>query len=135
MKKLALLILPLALAALIVVGCGKIPSTGNTGGSSSACTTGQTVTMASVTFVQSCVNVKVNTPVTFDDPASSGGVHILCIGHNQACKAGATGPKDLVGSGFQIVQGQTHMVTFSAPGTYEVTCTVHPNMNVTVTVA
>ena len=136
MKKVALLLLPLALAAIIIVGCGKIPSTGVTpGGGSSACSTGQTVDMATASFVQSCVNAKVNVPFTFNDPASSGGVHIICTGKNQACKADANAPKDLEGSGFQIVQGQTKVVTFTKPGTYDITCTVHPNMNVTVTVA
>ncbi|HUY79443.1 MAG TPA: plastocyanin/azurin family copper-binding protein [Ktedonobacterales bacterium] len=135
MKKVVLLLVPLALAALIVVGCGKIPSTGITTGGGGGCSTGQTVDMASATFVQTCVNAKVNVPFTFNDPASSGGVHIICIGHDQACKAGATGPKDLLGNGFQIVQGQTKVVTFTTPGTYDITCTVHPNMNVTVTVS
>ena len=134
MKKVALLILPAALAILIITGCGKIPQTAGGGSTSGGCVTGQTVTMAAVTFAETCVNAKVNTPVIFNDPASSGGVHIICIGHNQACKAGATGPKDLLGSGFQIVQGQTHSVTFTTPGTYDITCVVHPNMNVTVTV-
>ncbi len=134
MKKVALLILPAALAILIITGCGKIPVTSGGGSTTGGCVTSQTVNMAAVTFVESCVNAKVNTPFTFNDPASSGGVHIICIGHNQACKAGATGPKDLLGNGFQIVQGQTHTVTFTTPGTYDITCVVHPNMNVTITV-
>ncbi len=133
MKKVVLLLLPVALAALIIVGCGKIPQTGGT--SSSTCVTQQKVDMASTTFVESCVNAQANVPFTFNDPASSGGVHIICVGHNQACKADANAPKDLQGTGFQIVQGQTKVVTFTKPGTYDITCTVHPNMNVTVIVA
>jgi len=134
MKKTVLVLLPVALAAFVIVGCGKIPSTGVTTGGG-GCTTGQTVDMGATTFVQSCVNAKVNVPFTFNDPASSGGVHIICTGKDQACKADANAPTDLEGNGFQIVQGQTKIVTFTKPGTYLITCTVHPNMNVTITVA
>ena len=30
--------------------------------------------------------------------------------------------------------GGTYSITFTAPGTYQVTCTVHPAMNMTITV-
>jgi plastocyanin len=134
-KKAALLLAPLALiVALSITACGKVPSSGNTSNSGNNCPASQTIGLATVNFAVQCVTVKANMPVTFNDPTSGGGVHIICIGHNGACQAGATGPKDLLGSGFTIQPGQTHQVTFTAAGTYQLACTVHPNMNMTVIV-
>ncbi|HLY29675.1 MAG TPA: plastocyanin/azurin family copper-binding protein [Ktedonobacterales bacterium] len=134
LKRTALLLAPLALiVAFSVSACGKVPSSGSTN-TGANCPSTQTIGLAQTDFAIHCVTVKANQAVTFNDPTSGGGVHIICIGHNGSCQAGATGPKDLLGSGFMIQPGHTHQVTFTTAGTYKLACTIHPNMNMTVTV-
>ncbi len=61
--------------------------------------------------------------------------HILCCGRNGKCAASQTvGPKELQGEGFQINAGQSQLVTFTTPGTYSITCSIHPSMQLTVVV-
>lgn len=139
MKRLAALMLPIALAGLLVLaGCGKSPqaNSGSTSGTSTGggCPTTTTVDLGATTFVQSCVTLSPGATLTFNDPTSSGGVHIICLGNQQKCNASAQGPSVLQGQGFEIQPGQTKTATFSTAGTYQVTCTVHPNMNLSVKV-
>ncbi len=140
MKKLLFAVVPLALMlALALSACGKRAADGGPGagtgtGTGSACTTTQTVSLGQVDFVDHCVTVSANQPVTFDDPASTGGIHIICTGQNAQCVADATAPKDLASPGFQIQPGQKHEVTFTQAGTYKIACTVHPAMNLTLIV-
>jgi plastocyanin len=129
MKKL---ILPAILIVLMALaGCGKggpVTSPGGGGGANE-------VDMASVTFVQSSITVKAGTAIKFNDPTATGALHILCFGHDQICKANAQGPTDLNASaGVTFNPGDSKSYTFATAGTYEVTCTVHPNMDVTITV-
>lgn len=133
MKKLGIMLLPLLLiAAIAASGCGKTPGTGNSGTPSGG---GSTVSMTSTNFVQQAITVKAGTAVQFTDPSDTGGVHILCFGHNQTCAKNANGPAELNDpKGVQFNNGDTKSYTFSTPGTYEVTCTIHANMNVTITV-
>jgi plastocyanin len=123
------LILPAVLIALLALaGCGKGGPTPPGGG-------GNEVDMASVTFVQSTLTVKAGTAVKFNDPTATGNLHILCFGNNQICKANAQGPADLnANAGVTFNAGDSKSYTFATAGTYEVTCTVHPNMDVTITV-
>ena len=133
MKKLGLFVAPMALLLVFsIAACGKTPGTG--GSSVPSCATGQTVGLAAVTFANTCQTVNANQPVTFNDPTSTGGIHIICSGQDQKCTNDTTFPKDLQGSGFTITPGQTHQVTFTKPGVYKITCSVHPNMNLTLTV-
>lgn len=142
MKKLLFAIVPLALVLTLALGaCGKKASDGgpgaNTGsntGSGSSCKTSQTVDLGQVDFVDHCVTVSANQAVTFNDPSSTGGIHIICTGENAQCAAAAGAPKDLDAPGFQIQPGQTHQVTFTTPGTYKIACTVHPAMNMQIIV-
>jgi plastocyanin len=60
--------------------------------------------------------------------------HILCLGSLGKCNASATGPQDLTGQGFIIEPGQSRDVRFDKAGTYSITCSLHPRMNVVVTV-
>ncbi len=63
---------------------------------------------------------------------SSGSTHILCIGENGACQSGAQGPSELTSAnGMQVDPGQTKQVKFDTAGTYKITCTIHPTMNMT----
>ena len=134
MKKLILPVAALALLAFVVAGCGKVVGTSTTTGGS-ACTGGK-IEMASADFVQHTCTIKAGDQITFVDPASTGNYHVLCFGHNQTCVANANGPAALNNSsGITMSAGDPNKsFTFATAGTYEVTCTVHANMNVMITV-
>ena len=131
MKKLALLVLPLLLlGALAASGCGKTPGGANTGPSGPV----DHVEMDATNFAVSAVTIKAGVPFKFVDPTDTGGLHIICTGHNGKCIANADAPTELADPGFTINPGDTKTVTFDKPGTYQVACTVHPDMNLTITV-
>ncbi len=142
MKKALFTFVPLALMlTLALVACGKPAADGGPGaggGSSSSggggCSTSQTIDLGQVNFVNTCATVSANQPVTFNDPTATGGIHIICTGSNAQCVADPNAPKELAAPGFQIQPGQTKVVTFTTPGTYHIACTVHPAMNLTLTV-
>ena len=122
-------ILPAAIVlALLVVGCGKTVA----GTSSTPTGGGNTISMTTDNFVQHTLTVKAGSTVHFSD--TNGGFHQICLGNDMKCDTAATGPSDLQGSGFSINPPQVKDVVFSTPGTYQITCSVHPNMNVTITV-
>ena len=137
MRKLVLPVIAVAALAMLFVGCGKSPGVGQatpTASSGGGGTAGA-VSMGPTTFVQTSVTAQVGKPVQFADPQGTGGFHILCLGHNQTCKSNPDGPAELnTPAGVTFNQGDTKSFTFTKAGTYEVTCTVHPNMNVTITV-
>lgn len=132
MKKAGVLLLPLLLIlALGFVACGKTSGTNRgTGGGSAS----NEVSMDATNFTTHAVTIKAGEAVHFNDPSDSGSTHIICAGDNMQCDNNANAPKDLQGSGFTIDAGQTKDVTFDKPGTYKITCTIHPDMNLTVTV-
>lgn len=133
MKKLGLVAIPIALlAVLILSGCGKTPGGGANKGPSIA---PDTVEMASTDFVNHTLTVTAGSTVHFTDPASTGGTHVLCLGHNETCNKGAPGPSKFSDPGVTVNPGDATLdVVFPTAGTYEITCTVHQNMNVTITV-
>jgi plastocyanin len=91
--------------------------------------------MGSVTFTTTALTVSAGTSVKFDNPTNGGGFHILCLGKDQKCAANPDGPAELNASGgVTFNQGDSKSYVFAKAGTYTVTCTVHPNMNVTITV-
>ena len=131
MKKLALLVLPLLLlGAIAAAGCGKTPGGTNTGPSGPV----DHVEMDATNFAVSAVTIKAGVPFKFVDPTDTGGLHIICTGHNGKCIANADAPSELADPGFTINPGDTKTVTFDKAGTYQVACTVHPDMNLTITV-
>ena len=131
MKKLALLVLPLLLlGAVAASGCGKTPGGTNTGPSGPV----DHVEMDATNFVVSAVTIKAGVPFKFVDPSDTGGLHIICAGHNGKCIANADAPSELADPSFTINPGDTKTVTFAKAGTYQVACTVHPDMNLTITV-
>ena len=121
-KRFTLLALPLLVAlSFLLAGCGS-PS-------------GTSVKMSIADFENTSYSAKVGEAVHFVNPAS-GALHVLCIGQGGACEAGASGPTELTrAEGFTIDPGQTKDITFAAAGTYKITCTVHPQMNTTITVS
>jgi plastocyanin len=115
------LFLLLALAA-----CGQGPTAANE------------VSMVGSDFTTTTVTIQAGEAVHFTDPIATGGMHILCLGANGTCDKSdksAQGPQALQGDGFTINAGDPPKdVTFGTPGAYKITCSIHPNMNLTVTV-
>ena len=131
MKRIGLAAIPVALLVVILAsGCGKVP-----GVHTSSTTSPNTVEMAATDFVQHAITVPAGTTVHFVDPSSTGGTHVLCYGHNETCNANAQGPSKFANPGVTVNPGDPTLdVAFPTAGTYEITCTVHQNMNVTITV-
>ena len=89
--------------------------------------------MGQASFVQTSRTISAGESLHFvDDP--SGAMHVLCIGKDGHCDPNAQGPQALTGQGFTIQPGQSQDVRFDTAGTYPITCTIHPNMNMLVTV-
>lgn len=127
----------IVIVAFALAGCGSSSSNaGNTGGGGSG--SGNTVTdsvqLTQTDFAQKQLTTKVGTSFKFVDPSDTGGYHIICTGNNGTCAANPDAPKDLAAPGFTIQAGQDQSVTFDKPGDYQLTCTVHPNMNLTLRV-
>jgi len=120
----------LLVVALTLISCGKPQGSGI--GSASVPAT--TVQLNTNNFVQTTRTIKAGQTLLFSDTVDGGGFHQICLGHNQMCDTQATGPSALMSPGFTIQSGKTMSVTFPTAGTYQITCTVHPNMNLTVVV-
>ena len=123
------LLLAVGLVTLVIVGiagCG-----GDTAG---AGTGSATITLGGSSFTgNTSVTVKAGESVTFDD--SSGGTHMLVTGTNGQFAAAAGAPSELSSAtGLALQAGDTKTITFATAGTYQITCTIHPSMQATVTV-
>ena len=93
------------------------------------------VSMSAGDFSTTSVTIKAGQTVHFTDPAGVGGPHTLCLGANGTCDSSANGPLSLTGDGFTMHSGDPAKdVTFDTPGTYKITCSIHPAMNLTVVV-
>jgi plastocyanin len=93
------------------------------------------VSMTGSDFSPTNVTITAGQAVHFTDPAGVGGTHIVCLGNEGSCDTSAQGPQALEGGGFTINVGDPPRdVTFMTPGTYQITCSIHPSMNLTVTV-
>ena len=91
--------------------------------------------MVTASFSTATITIHAGQAVHFTDPAGTGATHIICLGEDGTCAAVAQGPSDLQDPGFTINAGdQARDVTFSSPGTYKITCSIHPSMNLTVIV-
>jgi plastocyanin len=119
----------LVMVGLALFGCGKVQ--GVHAGPSVPATT---VQMATASFVQTTRTIKAGQALLFSDTVDGGGLHFICLGHNMQCDTSAKGPAALMGAGFQIAAGSTKSVTFPTASTYQITCSVHPNTNLTVIV-
>jgi plastocyanin len=81
------------------------------------------------------VTIKAGQAVLFDDPSGSGGTHDLVIGHNGQFSSMSGAPSELnSATGMLISPGQQQTIVFPSKGTFPITCTIHPSMQVTVTV-
>ena len=93
------------------------------------------VSMAESDFSATSVTIKAGQAVHFTDPAGVGATHIVCLGSDGNCDTTASGPQALESGGFTINAGDPPRdVTFPTAGTYKITCSIHPSMNLTVTV-
>jgi plastocyanin len=91
--------------------------------------------MAAFSFSHNSATVKAGQAVTFDDPASGGGVHNLVTGHNGSFTAEAGAPSQFAAAtGLSFSPGDSKSITFPTAGTYTITCTIHPSMEATITV-
>jgi plastocyanin len=121
MRKYAIGIAVIAMLAL--AACGGSSSSSNT------------VTMAASTFVTHSLTVKAGTTVTFNDPSGSGGFHKLYTGSNGTFHSQSGAPSDLdSATPVTFNPGDSKSYVFSTPGTYTITCQIHPSMLVTITV-
>ncbi len=59
---------------------------------------------------------------------------MLCLGSNQRCDLTAALPQGLISPGVRIVPGQAKDVVFDTYGTFTITSTAAPGLNLTVTV-
>jgi plastocyanin len=94
------------------------------------------VTVGISTFLQRQVTIRAGQSVRFVDPPSGGGVHFICVGERQRCQATPGTPAALANpNGLYIANGQAPIsVAFKTPGVYQVICTIHPEMVVSIVV-
>ena len=131
MKKLFMAFVLLCMTTVMLAACGgSSSSTSGTGSSSSA-----TVHMGQTNFDQSSVTISKGGTVTLVNDTSS--VHIIANGQ---WVNGVAQPKQEPGapkvSNVQFTTaGQSQTIgPFNTAGTFQIYCSVHPNMNLTVTV-
>jgi plastocyanin len=119
----ALLVLLALVPLLALAACGQSTTAPNE------------VSMVTADFSTTSITIKAGQAVHFTDPSGTGGVHTICLGTDGTCDTGRKGPQALQGLGFTINPGDPAKdVTFDTPGTYKVTCSIHPAMNLTVIV-
>jgi plastocyanin len=93
------------------------------------------VDMGIATFTQDGVTVKAGQAVHFVDPDYGGGVHVLCVGNDLKCVSQPGTPAALDGAdGVTFNPGDTRDIVFTTAGSYDVVCTIHPGMVVTIIV-
>lgn len=119
------------LATLAVAGCSGYG--GNGGGGTG---TRSTISMGGGSFDGgTTIAITAGQAVTFDDPASSGGTHHLVTGMHGQFAAVSGAPSEFASSaGIDFHPGDSKTITFGTPGTYPITCTIHPSMQATITV-
>lgn len=127
MKRTLMVLLPLLLTLALALGVAACGASANPNAPANE------VDMGGSNFFQTTRTISAGQSIHFVDE-QGGTTHILCIGHDGHCDAGGNGPQALLGQGFTIQPGQSRDVQFDAAGTYAITCTIHPSMNLTVTV-
>jgi plastocyanin len=128
MRRFTLVVGLVALLALSAAACGG--DSGSSGSGSGAAT----ITLDTSSFTGNTnVTIKAGEAVTFDD--SSGGTHMLVTGTNGQFTATTGAPSELSSStGLALQAGDKKTIAFPTAGTYQITCTIHPSMQATITV-
>lgn len=121
----ALTIAPIAVLLalpLVLAGCGGTHPSNE-------------VDMGVAAFQQSSVSIKAGQAVHFVDPAS-GGTHVICVGQGLKCVPQSGAPAELnTADGITFQTGDNRDIVFPTAGTYNVICTIHPGMEITITVS
>jgi len=127
--------LGLVLAAIGLAGCEPPLHFAQLSGSQRPVASNEVV-MGISNFLQQKVTIKAGQSVIFTDPTGSGGIHYICVGTNLTCKPTPGTPAQLGGpNGLAFSNGDAPVhITFNTPGVYEVICTIHPGMRMTVDV-
>lgn len=114
------LLAALMVASLLLAACGGGSSgdDGDDGGGD----TGETVSLSGAAFSPSTLTIPVGTTVTF----TNGSGHTVTEGTN------GTAVDDPIVD--QEWGGEPIVVSFDEPGTYQLTCRIHPSMSMTITV-
>lgn len=90
--------------------------------------------MGSASFLTALVSVKAGQPVKFINNPNTA-THILVIGSNGTWVADPNAPSQLNSQSGMMIPTATEMdVIFPNAGTYTITCTIHPQMLLTVKV-
>ena len=128
MRKFVVVASFLALLTSVLAAC-DVGSSG--GGSSSG---GSTLSLGGSSFTgATSVTITAGQAVTFDD--SSGGTHDLVTGTSGQFSAATGAPAEFsTKDGLDLSAGDKKTVTFKNAGTYQITCTIHPSMQATITV-
>jgi len=93
-----------------------------------------TVSMDQAEFHLSALTVRAGETVHFVNPAN-GDPHALCIGKENQCAPQSGAPEQLnTTTPVATNPGDTLDIVFPTAGTYIVICTLHPGMQVTITV-
>lgn len=94
------------------------------------------VVMNDIAFVSAAsVTIKAGQGVFFSDPQQNGGVHTLVTGKDGGYQAQPGAPAAFASSiGITFTPGDSRVVVFPKAGTYTITCEIHPDMLVTITV-
>ena len=119
----------LALVAALGLAVGLAACAGGASGAPPV----NTIQLGAASLSPTSLTISAGTTVHFVD-AADGAIHQLCLGRDGTCHSSASGPAALVAPGLRIQPGQTRDVVFGTPGTYAITCAIHPQMNLTVTV-
>lgn len=129
MKRFSLL-LGGALLVALMAACG---TAGNTSNSTPQ---NPTVMMDATTFHTTTITIKKGQTITFTDDAATGTMHMLAIGKNGVADTEDGAPDFGGANGYEINPGQSWTSPpWNTPGTYYVTCIVHPTtMTLTVIV-
>jgi plastocyanin len=127
MKKLALII-ALAMVLTLVIACSGMSDT-------VVSNNPNTVRMEGTAFNISSISISKGSTITFLDDPNNGALHILVVGQDgqQNSEQGAADFGGLSGQKVEIGSTWTTL-PWNTAGTYHITCTVHPLMNLTVTV-
>jgi plastocyanin len=122
-RPLAILVLVLLLAACSNNAASSAPAAGGGGAATDdgSGAGGETVSMAGFAFSPSELTIPAGTTVTFTDTAN----HTVTEGTDGEAVDDPIVDED---------GGSDIEVTFDEPGTYNITCKIHPDMNMTITV-
>ena len=144
LRIMGIVLVILALGSVLLVACarpgsseanggGSTPTSTSGGGGSGGCA-GTTVHMSASNFVQSCANISKGSKITLVDDVQV--LHIIANGmwDSSGNQVTTKEPGAPTVSSVNISGGQADIGPFTTAGTFHIYCSVHVNMNLTVTV-